>query len=76
MALGRKTEKNTLAINDIVAFFLQITTLLDTMMKEVGDVKEVAEEISGLKRKLEEVFYQFKPLVEAQQLKLIIVIIF
>jgi len=27
------------------------------MMKEVGDVKEVAEEISGMKRKLEEVFY-------------------
>jgi len=26
-------------------------------MKEVGDVKEVAEEISGMKRKLEEVFY-------------------
>ena len=36
--------------------FLQITTLLDTMMKEVGDVKEAAEGISELKRKLAEVF--------------------
>ena len=36
--------------------FLQITTLLDTMMKEVGDVKEAAGGISELKRKLAEVF--------------------
>lgn len=35
---------------------MQITTLLDTMMKEVGDVKEATEEVSELKRKLAEVF--------------------
>ncbi|XP_020607352.1 glutamine-rich protein 2-like isoform X2 [Orbicella faveolata] len=32
----------------------KITTLLDTMMKEVGDVKEATEEVSELKRKLAE----------------------
>lgn len=43
-------------INIFGHIFLQITTLLDTMMKEVGDVKEAAEGISELKRKLAEVF--------------------
>lgn len=44
------------SINDNGHIFLQITTLLDTMVKEVGDVKEAAEGISELKRKLAEVF--------------------
>lgn len=35
--------------------YFQISSLLDTMMKEVGDVKEAAEEISELKKKLAEV---------------------
>ena len=35
--------------------FFQLTSLLDTMMKEVSDVKETAEEINELKRKLAEV---------------------
>ena len=40
----------------VFIFIFQISSLLDTMMKEVGDVKEAAEEISELKRKLAEVF--------------------
>ncbi|KAM7428454.1 hypothetical protein ABFA07_020564 [Porites harrisoni] len=32
----------------------KLTTLLDTMMKEVSDVKETAEEINGLKNKVSE----------------------
>ena len=54
------------SMNDyILQHFLQITTLLDTMMKEVSDVKEAAEGISELKRKLAEVFL----MVEANMAK-------
>ena len=37
------------------------------MMKEVGDVKEAAEEISELKRKLEEVLVLVEALIKWQK---------
>ncbi|XP_068762227.1 glutamine-rich protein 2-like isoform X3 [Montipora capricornis] len=42
----------------------KLTSLLDTMMREVGDVKEAAEEISTLKKKMSELAKQNEGLNE------------